>query len=124
MTCRREMDDIKTEGWAFLRDRSGRKPAYCPDGVRHGGGTGLVRSLVCNVGTCHSDGTAVDLGEKSIGHNKEDTRQQKLRGVEYLMQSTGADRLVVAMQPRNSGGAKGTDHPGSLAGQSHVCGRN
>jgi hypothetical protein len=36
---------------------------------------------------------------------------------------TGADRLVVAMKPGNAGGAKGTDHPGVLAGQPR-CGRS
>ena len=30
---------------------------------------------------------------------------------------TGTDRLVVAVMPRNGGGAKETDHPGLLAGQ-------
>jgi len=33
------------------------------------------------------------------------------------MRGTGADRPVVVVKPGNAGGAKGSDHPGSVGGQ-------
>jgi hypothetical protein len=39
-----------------------------------------------------------------------------------VMRAAGADRLVVALRPGNSGGAKGTGRPGSLGGQPPVVG--
>ena len=40
------------------------------------------------------------------------------------LRGTGADRLVVAVMPGNAGGAKETGHPGLLAGQPSLGGRN
>jgi len=36
----------------FNRDKSGRQPAYCPDGIRHGGGVNVILAHGWNVGTC------------------------------------------------------------------------
>ena len=49
--CRKRMDGVKTRGWSLTWDKSGGKPAYCPDGVRHKGGVNMVLALVWNVGT-------------------------------------------------------------------------
>nr|CBH37052.1 hypothetical protein BSM_05290 [uncultured archaeon]CBH38005.1 hypothetical protein BSM_14820 [uncultured archaeon]CBH38008.1 hypothetical protein BSM_14850 [uncultured archaeon]CBH38195.1 conserved hypothetical protein [uncultured archaeon]CBH38522.1 hypothetical protein BSM_19990 [uncultured archaeon] len=49
--CRKRRDDVKTRGWSLTWDKSGRAPAYCPDGVRHEGGVNMVLALVWNVGT-------------------------------------------------------------------------
>jgi len=54
MTCRYELDDVKTgsggcpgQGWGI--------PDYCPTGVRHKGGVTLAQALVRNIGTCRPD---------------------------------------------------------------------
>ncbi|KAF5413903.1 MAG: hypothetical protein C5S38_05335 [Candidatus Methanophagaceae archaeon] len=49
--CRKRMDGVKTRGWSLTWDKSGGKPAYCPDGVRHKGGVNMILALVWNVGT-------------------------------------------------------------------------
>ena len=49
--CRKRRDDVKTRGKSLIWDKSGRWPAYCPDGVRHEGGVNMVQALVWNVGT-------------------------------------------------------------------------
>jgi len=48
--CRKRRDDVKTRGWSLTWDKSGRAPAYCPDGVRHEDGVNMVQALVWNVG--------------------------------------------------------------------------
>lgn len=55
MTCRKRMDDVKTGDDRVPRDQSGRRPAYCPDGIRHEGGVTLVQALARNMGTCRLD---------------------------------------------------------------------
>jgi hypothetical protein len=37
------------------RDESGKGPAYCLGGVRHGGGVSMIQAPVRNVGTCRLD---------------------------------------------------------------------
>jgi len=63
-------------------------PVYCPDGVRHGGGTSLVQALAWNVGTCCPDTSAVLL---VIGHpgEREFAKQLKLQGAEYRCWAQG-----------------------------------
>ena len=55
MTCRKRRDDVKTRGESLPWDKSGGKPAYCPDGIRHEGGVTLSQAFVVNVGTGRPD---------------------------------------------------------------------
>ena len=55
MTCRKRRDDVKTRGESLPWDKSGGKPAYCPDGIRHEGGVTLSQAFVMNVGTGRPD---------------------------------------------------------------------
>ena len=49
------MDDVETGEDKVPRDQSGRRPAYCPDDIRHEGGVTLVQALARNMGTCRLD---------------------------------------------------------------------
>ena len=92
-------------------------PVYCLGGVRHEGGVSPVQALVRNVRTCRLDTPAGWLvtGEPQAAGT--------VRG-RVPARGTGTDRLVVAVMPGNAGGAKETDHRGSVAGQPPSGGRN
>jgi hypothetical protein len=62
-TCRKSLGDVKTGGNLVTPGAVWEKPAYCPHGVRHGGGVTVGWALVRNVGTCRSDGK----GEPQVG---------------------------------------------------------
>lgn len=49
------MDDVETGRKSLARDRSGRRPDCCPDGIRHEGGVTLIQASARNVGTCRPD---------------------------------------------------------------------
>lgn len=55
MTCRKVQDDVETGGNSLTRDKSGGRPDFCPDGIRHEGGVTLDQAFVWNAGTCRSD---------------------------------------------------------------------
>ena len=55
MTCRKRIDDVKTGGKSLPRDKSGRRPDCCPDGIRHEGGVKLSQAFAWNMGTCRPD---------------------------------------------------------------------
>ena len=52
--CRKRRDVIKTVGGVVNPGQVWRKPAYCPDGDRYGGGVNMAQALVRNLGTCSS----------------------------------------------------------------------
>ena len=113
MTCRNRIDDIET-GLGMWPGRSLGEPAYCPGGVRHGGGASLVRALVRNVGTCRPETAGGQWREwPAVVAKGEPQAAETVRG-RVPMRGTGADRLVVAVKPGNAGGAKGAGHPGLL----------
>lgn len=93
-------------------------PVYCLSGVRHEGGESPIQALVWNVRTCRlMHQTFVCLmagGPQAAG---------TVRG-RVPFASTGTDRLVVAVMPGNSGGAKETNYRDSFAGQPFSDGRN
>jgi hypothetical protein len=66
MTCRNRQDDIKTGLSAYGPGRAWGRPAYCPGGVRHGGGASLVWALVRNVGTRRLDTVWLINGVQSL----------------------------------------------------------
>ena len=94
-------------------------PVYCLGGVRHEGGVSPVQALVWNVRTCRLDMPA-DFGWWVEG---EPQAAGTVRG-RVPARGTGADCLVVAVMPGNAGGAKETDHWGSVSGQPLFGGRN
>lgn len=55
MTCRKRRDDVKTGRESLAWDQSGRRPVYCPLGIRHGEGVRLILAYVWNLGTCCLD---------------------------------------------------------------------
>ena len=96
-------------------------PVYCLSGVRHEGGVSPVQALVWNVRTCRlscrPDCLLVGLvtgGPQAAG---------TVRG-RVPVASIGTDRLVVAVMPGNSGGAKKTNYRDRFVGQPSSGGRN
>jgi hypothetical protein len=72
MTCRKRIDDVKTGGKSLPRDKSGRRPDCCPDGIRHEGGVKLSQAFAWNMGTCRPDAK----GEiQAGGPRKDDDRR-------------------------------------------------
>ena len=94
LKCRKRIDVIETRGKSLTWDKAWRQPVYCPGGDRHKGGMIVVRAQARNVGPCGAD-------VKGEGQGDELTRPR------VPMQHRGADRLIVAMNPGNAGGAKG-----------------
>ncbi len=130
MTCRNVSDDIKTESWVPLSRAVWETSAYCPDGVRHKGGASLAWALMWNVRTCDSERRWLASGYPPSyrGGRLRATRPTMMgdpqvvaqREVEYRMQSTGADRLVVAGKLGNASGAKGAGCPGQPNWANHL----
>jgi len=116
MTCRKRIDDIKTEGESFLRDQSGRNlsTAQVVSGIK-----AARAQLRLWHGTCEPvasiprpAGGRVACWLREGGPQAAGT----VRG-RVPMRGTGADRPVVAVRPGNAGGAKGPDHLGVFGGQ-------
>ena len=63
MTCRKVQDDVETRRNSLAWDKSGRRPDFCPDGIRHEGGVTLNQASVWNAGTCRPDAK----GEIQVG---------------------------------------------------------
>lgn len=97
--CRNRRNVIETRGSLYAWDEVWGVPAYCPDGDRHKGGMNVVRARGRNVGPCGADAKGEGQGEE-------------LARPRVPMRHRGADRLIVAMNPGNAGGAKGA---GNLA---------
>jgi hypothetical protein len=118
MTCRKFMDDIKTEGAIHLRDEpggnlstaqavSGIKVARAWSGRWHG-----TWEPVASMPSGRSLGLVEPPGRRKGDHQGADTLRCRVP-----MRGTGADRPAVATRPGNAGGAKGAGHPGFLGGQ-------
>ncbi len=91
------MNDVKTGGMSLPRDQSGRRPVYCPGGIRHEGGVTVIQALVRNVGTCRSDAK----GEVRVGGPHKD-------------ESTDAERRGGAVRSRDEGPVMGLDRRGCI----------
>jgi hypothetical protein len=102
--CRNRRNVIETRGLLYAWDAVWGIPVYCPDGDRHKGGMTVVRARGWNVGPCDAD-------VKGEGQGEELTRPR------VPMRHRGADRLIVAMNPGNAGGAKGTNDSASVMDQ-------
>ena len=124
MTCRKRIDDIKTEGESFLRDEPG---GNLPTAQAVSGIKAARAQLRLWCGTCEPvapSPTAVHW-TTTVPRPREGGPQAAgtARG-RVPRRGTGTDRPVVAMRPGNAGGAKGTGRPGSLAGQPSLGGRS
>jgi len=85
MTCRKVQDDVETRVNSLIWDKSGGRPDFCPDGIRHEGGVTLLQAFMWNAGTCRPDAK----GEIQVGGPYE---------VRVPMRGTGAERPVVAVK--------------------------
>lgn len=103
-SCRKRRDAIETRPQLLAWDKSGGRPADCPDGGRHKDGVSPAQALVRNMGTSRLDA-------------KGDPRSGGPTRGRVPMRGEGTDGLAVAMKPGNAGGAKGPDTPTLGAGQ-------
>ncbi len=116
MTCRKRIDDIKTEGESFLRDQSGRNlsTAQAVSGIK-----AARAQLRLWHGTCEPVASIPRPAGGRVACRLPEGGPQAAataRG-RVPMRGTGADRPVVAVRPGNAGGAKGPGHLGVFGGQ-------
>jgi hypothetical protein len=98
MKCRKRIDDVETGRMSLAREKSGRWPDCCPDGIRHEGGVTLHPAFARNVGTCRPD----VKGELQAGGPRED-------------ESTEAGHRDGATCSRDEGSVIGLDRRGCVA---------
>lgn len=55
MTCRKRINDTKTEGQSLTREEFEGKPAYCSNRVRHESGMNLISGSCMEHGNLHID---------------------------------------------------------------------
>ncbi len=103
-SCRKRRDAIETRLLLLAWDKSGGRPANCPDGGRHKDGVSPAQALVRNMGTYRPD-------------VKGDPRSGGPTRGRVPMRGEGTDGLVVARKPGNAGGAKGPDTSAPGTGQ-------
>jgi hypothetical protein len=77
----------------------------------------LAQALARNVGTCAAMRLAEHWVGKPVGQRERGPQAAETASGRVAKRGAGTDRSVVAMKPRNLGGAKGADCSGSLAGQ-------
>lgn len=111
MTGRKRIDGIKTGVESLPRDESGGDllTAQAVPGLK------VARArfrLWC--GTCEP---ALRHGPVGWGRRERDPQAAETARGRVATRGAGADRLVVAVKPRNGGGAKGAGRPGSSGGQ-------
>jgi len=116
MTCRKRIDDIKTEGESFLRDQSGRNlsTAQVMSGIK-----AARAQLRLWYGTCEPVASIRRPESRLVACRSREGGPQAAgtaRG-RVPMRGTGADRPVVAVRPGSAGGAKGPDHLDVFGGQ-------
>ena len=118
MTCRKFMDDIKTEGAIHSREQSGGYlfTAQAVSGIKVARAwSGLWQETwepVASIVSCRVRGLVEPPGGREGGRRGAETPRRRVP-----MRGTGADRPAVALMPGNAGGAKGAGHSGSSGGQ-------
>jgi len=85
MTCRNSIDDVKTGGVIFSRDKLGGCPEDCPSGIRHVSGAKPDQARGRNVRTCRPD-------------VKGDTQAAETARIRVPMRSTGAGWPIVGLR--------------------------
>ena len=117
MTCRKFMDDIKTDVAIRRRDESGRYllTAQMVSGIQ------VARACLRLWYGTWEPVVSIALAKTRI-YLISSRQEGELQGAKsprgrVPMRGTGADRPVVAVKPCNRGRAKGTGHLGLLSGQ-------
>jgi hypothetical protein len=123
MTCRKRRDDIKTEESRYLGNSLGETlpTAQVVSGIK------VARAwlrLWCGTWEPVASRAAVSLGERPVRSSKGDPQAAETVRGRVPMRGTGADRLVVATKPGNTGGAKRAGCSGLLDGQPPRGGRS
>src|ERR1051326_2981567 len=123
MTCRKRIDDPKTEASRYLGISLGEDlpTAQAVPGIK------VARAwlrLWCGTWEPVAPKVAIGRGRRP-GRSSKGVRQaaETARG-RVPTRGTGTGRLVVAMKPGNVGGAKGADCSGSFDGQPSQDGRS
>ena len=104
MSCRKLHNCHRKQTTFAVCDEVQRGPVYWLGGGRQIDGAILVQASVRNVGTWHSDAKGEAQGAGTLR-------------VRVPRRSAGADQLVVAMKPGNTGGAKGLNCPAEAMSQ-------
>jgi hypothetical protein len=104
MTCRKRRDEVKTGRESLARDESGRRPVYCPLGLRHEGGVSLILAQVWNLGTCCLDAKGA-------------TQAEIPQVSEYRCEAQGRSNPYERRRFCNGTGAKGLHYPALLLSQ-------
>jgi hypothetical protein len=104
MTCRKRRDEVKTGRESLAREESGRRPVYCPLGLRHEGGVSLILAQVWNLGTCRLD-------------VKGATQAAIPQASEYRCEAQGRSNPYERRRFCNGTGAKGLHYPALTLGQ-------
>ena len=118
MTCRKLIDDIKTDGAIQRRDEPGGYlfTAQAVSGMQ------VARALFgLWYGTFEPVALIAPM-EQWTQRQEGESQGAKTPRDRVPMRGTGTDRSVVAMKPGNAGGAKGAGHLDSLRGQPLVGG--
>jgi len=123
MTCRKRIDDIKTEESRYLGSSLGENlpTAQAVSGMK------VARAwlrLWCGTWEPVASNAAVGLGERPARPSKGEPQAAETARGRVPMRGTGTDRLVVATKPGNAGGAKRAGCSGLLGGQPPRGGRS
>jgi hypothetical protein len=119
-------------------DEARKGPVYGPGGDRRIGGVSLIQAFMWNMGTWRPDttirreanrtawpvGSWPPEGRGPKARVKGDTQGEATSRVRVPKRDAGADQLVVAVKPGNSGRAKGLDRLASGVGQPERGGAN
>ena|SRR2546422_1350964 len=121
MTCRKPINDIKTEVCSMPREQpggnlctaqavSGIQVARAWLGLWCGTWEPVALTKMAGLGVPAQLSGMIGLGLPARSSKGDPQTAETARG-RVPMQGTGADRLVVAMKPGNAGGAKGAGRP-------------
>jgi hypothetical protein len=123
MTCRKRIDDTKTEASRYLGMSLGENlpTAQAVSGIK------VARAwlrLWCGTWEPVAPKAAVGLGYRPARPSKGGPQAAETARGRVPTRGTGTDRLVVVMKPGNAGGAKGAGCSGSFGGQPSRDGRS
>ena len=111
MTCRNVSNRRRNRDLDFHPASKGwERPAYCPTGVRHGGGVTLGQASIRNTGTCRSD---VKGETQAVHHRKGLSTNAEHRGGDARSRDEGPviglDRRGVIIRFYSADNPRGDD---------------
>jgi hypothetical protein len=123
MTCRKRIDDTKTEASRYLGISLGENlpTAQAVSGIK------VARDwlrLWCGTWAPVAPKATVGLGERPARPSKGGPQAAETARGRVPTRGTGTDRRVVATKPGNAGGAKAAGCSGSFGGQPPKGGRS